>query len=198
MSNLVKNNKLTLPSLIIHVYCQTHQGFIQFTWNLVIMGSLTFVPFRHLYRVEICVHPTFVSTRHLCLHRHCAHRHLCPPTLVPTDTCAHRHLCPPTLVPTDTCAHRHFCPPTLLPTDTFAHRHFCPPTLLPTDTFAHRHFCPPTLSPTDTFAHRHLFPQHLCPLHYFLLRSTHNTTVCLPFDCCVCSLQEDSFHFQKS
>ena len=128
------------------------------------MGSLTFVPFRHLYRVEICVHPTFVSTRHLCLPPFlptdtCAHRHLCPPTL---------HLCPPTLVPTDTCAHRHFCPPTLLPTDTFAHRHFCPPTLLPTDTFAHRHFCPPTL-----FAHRHFCPptlvahrhahRHFCP-----------------------------------
>ena len=106
------------------------------------MGSLTFVPLRHLYRVEICVHPTFVSTRHLC-----------PPTFLPTDTCAHRHLCPPTLVPTDTFAHRHFCPLILLPTDTFAHRHFCPPTLLPNDTFAQRHFCPTTLLPTDTCSH---------------------------------------------
>ena len=98
------------------------------------MASLTFVPFRHLYRVEIFNHQTFVPTAIF------AHQHLCPPTLVPTDTCAHRHLCPPTLVPTDTCAHRHLCPPTLLPTDTFAHRHFCPPTLLPTDTCS-RNIC---------------------------------------------------------
>ena len=164
-----------LPSLIIDVCCQTHKGIIQLAWDfaeLVIMCSLTFAPCRHLCWPDLCAHPTFVPSDI------CAQRHLCLPTFVPIDTCAH-----PTL-----CAHRHLCPPcppTLVPTDTCAHRHLCPPPFVPTAICAHRHLCPPT----DTCSQR-----HLCPLHYFLLRSD-NTTVCLPFVCCVCCLQEGSFHF---
>ena len=130
MSNLVKNNKLMLPSLIIHVYCQT-RGIYPI-----------YLKFSNYGFSDICALSTLVPSRNLC-----------PPDIcVLPDICAYRHFCPPTLVPTDTFAHRHFCPPTLLPTDTFAHRHFCPPT-----TFAHRHLLPTDICSRNICAHCIIF-----------------------------------------
>ena len=125
--------------------------------------------------------------RRLCPFDTCAH-----PTLVPSDTCDQRQLCLTTLVPTDTCAYRHLCLRHL------CSRHLCPRHL------CLRHLCPRHLCP------RHLCPQHLCPRQYcvhciifFCYQSTHNSTVCLPFICCIFCLlapvrRQFSFLFQNS